>query len=173
MEIKQLTGRIFKPTEYKKLTKCVVCGIVVKNKCKSNNCKDVDLPCDSHFCEQCAVVKFDRCKVCTGIFHDKPIVSYTYDIRELKRENGLEFKVSKVLIREFKYIKENITVRASKDTCQNCIGFESTISNECYSCGNEFRNTVLNKILNGNLCEFCVFRVDQAEKSMLVSLEVM
>lgn len=173
MEIKKLTGRTFKPFEYKKLTKCVVCGIVVPNKCKDNNCKDTDTPCKSHYCETCSLVKLDRCKYCTGVFHDKPFLSYTYDIRELKRDNGLEFKVSKVLIREFKYMKEPVFLRFKKDICIDCADIKDRIKNHCFTCGNEFKNSLFNRIKNGNMCEFCVFRYDEMEKSMIVSLEVM
>ena len=173
MEIKKLTGRVFKPAEYKKFTKCVVCGIVVRNKCKNNNCQDTDEPCESHYCEACVLVKLDRCRVCSGVFHKEPVLTYTYDIRELKRDNGLEFKVSKVLIREFKYMKEPITIRFKGDLCTDCVGFEERIKNECYICGAEFQNTILNRIQNGNMCEFCVFQYKEMEKSMIVSLEVM
>jgi len=173
MENKQLTGRVFKPSEYKKFTKCVTCGIVVPNKCKFNQCQDTDSPCESHFCESCALIKADRCRVCSGIFNDKPTLSYTYDIRELKRENGLEFKVSKVLIREFKYMKEPVTIRFKKDICTDCVDFEEKIKNKCYTCGNEFQNSIVNRILNGNMCDNCVFFFKEIQKSMVVSLEIM
>lgn len=173
MENKKFTGRIFSPDEYKKFTKCVICGIVVKNKCKNNNCKDTDEPCESHYCEHCMLLKFDKCKVCSGIFHIKPIKSYTYDIREIKRDNGFEFKVSKVFIREFEYYKEPTTILKKDGICESCFGFENKIKNHCMICGDYFQNSRENYIKNGNMCEFQSFRFENIVSSMVLSLEVM
>lgn len=173
MENKKLTGRIFSPDEYKKFTKCVVCGIVVKNKCKNNNCEDTDIPCESHYCEECSLKKFDKCKVCTRIFHTKKIKSYAYDIREVKRDNGLEFKVSKVFIREFEYYKYPTTFLHSNGICTDCIDYDEKTKHHCYTCGQYIKNDKENHIKNGNMCEFCSFSFDNIVRSMVLSLEVM
>ena len=84
---------------------------------------------------------------------------YTYDNRDTYRDSGVQFLVSKELIREFSYEKlPSYPQVGISDICLGCANIESRIKDICFWCDNDFNNNVENYKLNGNTCEDCVIR---------------
>lgn len=141
--IKKFTGVTFTPDKFREMMRCHQCGIVSES-------------VDFGLCKKCELLDLKKCKVCECLLRDNVCNFYTYDIKENKRENGVEFKVSKEVVREFIYKREPMHLPVSDSMCSGCVGWEERIKDFCFLCDAKFPNTEEHYKLNGNMCQDCV-----------------
>ena len=139
---KKLTGREFGQREYKKLGKCVECGIA--------STKPYGAKCDL-----CISLDLKKCEMCEIVLREGAYRFYTYDINEEFTQGYIGFGKDRRLVREFTYVKESEYPKATDCLCTGCVGWESKMKDDCYNCNCWFNNTKEHYKNHGNLCPDC------------------
>lgn len=101
---------------------CVGCGIFGTTKCDS--CKDIK-----------------RCKICSRLLRQSWF-SYFYEPKKGFTGHFIESK-----IKCYSYHQP-----FSDNMCEGCVDWEDYIKDECFICGNKFKNTPKHFLLFGNTC---------------------
>lgn len=141
---KKRTGIAYTPYEFRRLNQCTECGYAT-NILYGERCND------------CVCANRNQCKMCECVLWKGERTMYTYDIFDSYRENGVEFKVSKKMIREFIYKKLPYREQITNDLCAGCVDWKKRIKNICFKCKKRFNNTEQNYKLNGNFCQICIY----------------
>ena len=144
--IKNLTGIEFTPSEFRKLNKCLGCGIRRTYIQKDGLCND------------CVAKDFQKCSSCGGILRYGEEKFYSYDIKEVRNEENKKFKAKQQPVKELTYISPIYSLKVEgSDMCASCIEIKANLkfTNICFVCWNVFKNSWLNYKLNGSVCEIC------------------
>ena len=82
---------------------------------------------------------------------------YTYDIREIKRDEEKIQYLSKEPMREFVELEE-VNNKYSDTLCVDCKDWEKRMKDICFLCDNDFSNSREHYKLNGNMCHKCMIQ---------------
>lgn len=135
--MKTPTGVRLSVEEFRFFRQCVQCG-------KS---ADIDDDC---ICSECSPIP--HCEICDILLREGRHTFYAYDNKDEYRE--VNFNPLQNDIREFTYTKVYDAL-IEPNICNSCIGWETKMSRECASCGNNFPNHKEHYIKFGNVCNKC------------------
>lgn len=133
---KKPTGRVCTPKQFRVLNQCIECG--------KAGMQDKETKCDD-----CMKLELNHCEMCTILLRNGTYKFYTYDIKDDKRSDDVQFILSKNGVREFTYEKtycENV-----EGLCHKCVDWKTKIKNICWGTHTTFKNTKENYKLNGNM----------------------
>jgi hypothetical protein len=151
--VKRATGVEYTPQEFRKLKECIECGKATPTVKPFKKAK-------GQRCEQCRSVVIPHCEMCDVLLRNGKHVFYTYDIKNDHREQGVGFKVSKELVREFEYELDFSNPLNDYSLCKFCTDWEMDFSTVCGMCDKLFPNTKEHYKEHGNLCKHCIEEVD-------------
>lgn len=137
---KQKTGFIIEAREFRRMNRCVECGIIA------------DIKPDSR-CSSCDERNLPKCFGCEAILRDDFDLFFSYDIQNMHRDG--ELKVSKKPVVEYYYVRLPHSRRLNDVLCSSCHNIPSRIKNVCFTCDSVFDNNVEHYIKYGNTCYNC------------------
>lgn len=141
---KKLTGREFGQREFKKLAKCVECGIACE---KPHGSK----------CDLCISANIPKCKMCDVVLRDDKLYRFfTYDLNEEFGGTYKGFGASNRIVKEFTYFRKPEYHKVGDCICSGCVGMLSNIKDNCYNCNSWFNNSEEHYKNHGNMCPDCV-----------------
>lgn len=149
---KKLTGVQYTPEEFRKLEQCISCLHATSIEYGGR-------------CGKCYVIEFKYCEMCDVVMREGIHRFYSYDNRDIHRENGIEFLASKEPVREFIF-EEDLPPLEHPTLCNDCIGWEAKMKDICWFCDNDFDNSKENYKLNGNMCLECSAQFQDPETNV-------